>query len=132
MRTVYHLMCDVADHLTGKKVRVRMHKPDDTDGLAWCDELGRSTIDIRPDLPDDLFLYVFMHELAHIRHHRYQAVTEKVMRSSALPVDDASYQAREDQADRQAKTWIEYGKAHRDCDLPELEGILTALLTYYN
>jgi len=132
MRTVYDLMCDVADHLSGKLVRVRMVKPSDADGLAWCDDLGRLTIDIRPDLPDDLMSYVLLHEVAHLYHHNFRPSTEKVMSETPLSTHKASYQAREDQADIQAKTWLDYGKRHRDCDLPYFEGILTALLTYYN
>jgi len=132
MRTVYDLMCAVADHLAGKVVRVRLTKPDGADGLAWCDDLGRPTIDIRPDLPDDLQLYVFLHEISHIRHHNLIPVSEKVMVTSPLPTHKASYQIKEDQADRQAKTWLEYGRRYRDHNLPEFEGVLTALLTYYN
>jgi len=132
MKTVYDLMCEVADHLSGKKIRVRMVRPSDTDGLAWCDELGRSTIDISPDLSDTGMLYVFLHEIAHIRHHTFRPVTEKVMMRTPLSTHKASYHAREDQADSQAKVWLDYGKRHRDHDLPYFEGVLTALLTYYN
>ena len=131
MRTVYDLMCHVARHLTGKAVRVRMTKPEGTDGLAWCDELGRLTIDIRPDLPDDLMMYAFLHELGHLRHHNFIPSTEKVVTSATLATHKASYQVKEDQADVQAKTWLQYGKRHRDHDLPEFQGILTALFTYY-
>jgi len=132
MRTVYDLMCEVADHLAGKKVRVRMVRPKSSDGLAWCDDLGRLTIDVRPDLPDDLQMHVFLHELAHIRHHNFTPVTEKYVTSTPLETHDAVYQAREDDAEDQYKTWLEYGQRYRDYNLPEFEGILTALLTYYN
>jgi len=131
VKTVYDLMCEVARHLTGKAVRVRITRPDDAYGLAWCDELGRSTIDISPDLTDDQMIYVFLHELGHIRHQKFTPVAEDVMARSSLPLAKASYQAREGQADRQAKDWLEYGKRYRDRSLPDLEGILTALLTYY-
>jgi len=131
MRTAYDLMCVVARHLTGKSVRVRLTRPDDFDGLAWCDELGRSTIDVSPDLSDKNMMYVFLHELAHIRHHTYIPLTETVMRSTPEDITSPSYIRREDQADRQAKDWLEYGEKYQDHDLPYLEGILTALLTYY-
>ena len=130
MRTVYDLMCDVARHLTGKVVRVRMVRPDDADGMAWCDELGRLTIDISPDLSDETMLYVFLHELGHIRHQKFIPSSEAVVRSSPI-LTTASQKVREDQADTQAKVWIEYGRRHRDLSLPDYEGILTALLTYY-
>jgi len=130
MRTVYDLMCVVARHLTGKLVRVRMNRPEGYDGLAWCDELGRLTIDVSPDLSEKTMMYVFLHELGHIRHHTYIPLPESVAMSS--PVDtSASYMRREDEADAQAKVWMEYGRRHRDLSLPDYEGILTALLTYY-
>jgi hypothetical protein len=132
MKTVYDLMCAVADHLAGKVVRVRLTRPDGADGLAWCDDLGRPTIDISSDLSDDLQLYVLLHEISHVRHHNFIPVTEKVMVITPLSTHKASYQIKEDQADRQAKVWLDYGKRHRDEDLPYFEGVLTALLTYYN
>jgi len=108
-----------------------MTRPDDADGLAWCDDLGRLTIDVSPDLSDDRMMYVFLHELGHIRHHNFIPLTEVAMVASPDESRDAVYKMREDQADIQAKIWIEYGKRHCDRGLPDFEGILTALLTYY-
>jgi len=131
MRTVYDLMCETAYHLTGKMVRVRLSRPDQCDGMAWCDELGRLTIDVSPDLSDETMMYVYLHELAHIRHHSFIPLPEKVVQSISEDMS-TSYQIRETQADDQAKTWMEYGKRYRDHNLPYFEGVLDALLTYYH
>jgi len=107
-----------------------MTRPKDCDGLAWCDEAGHPTIDVSPDLRDKTMLWVFLHELAHIRHHSFIPLPEQVM--SDAPEDTSpSYMRREDEADHQANVWLEYGKRFRDHNLPEFQGILDALLTYY-
>ena len=131
MRTVYDLMCVVARHLTGKAVRVRMTKPVGGHGMTWCDELGRLTVDISPDLSHSQTLYVFLHELGHCLHHNFIPVTEEVMSRTPENKTSVGYSLREDHADIQAKTWLEYGQRYRDHTLPEVEGVLTALLTYY-
>jgi hypothetical protein len=129
LRSEYDLMREVTWCLSGKAVRLRMIRPSDTDGLTWCDELGRLTIDVDPDLDDEVMVYVLLHETAHARHHVFKPVTEKVMQAS--PLSTSLYQlVREDQADYQAKVWLKYGEDHRDWSMNYLQGVLTPLLTY--
>ena len=127
--TEYDLMREVARHLSGEKIRLRMHRPSDCDGLTWCDELGRLTIDISPDLDDEVMVYVLLHETAHCLHHTFRPVTERVMQASPLS-KTLIYNIREDQADHQAKIWLQYGEQHRDWSMNYFQGVLTPLLTY--
>jgi hypothetical protein len=124
LRTLYDLMHAVCEHLSGKKIRLRMIYPGDhLDGVTWCDELGRLTIDIRPHLSDDRLLAVIC------KHHTFIPVRETVMQAS--PLDRSHGQSiREDQADDQAMVWMNYALRHRDQALPLLEGSLWQLLTY--
>lgn len=129
LRSEYDLMREVVWHLSGKAVRLRMIRPSDTDGLTWCDELSRLTIDVDPDLDDEVMVYVLLHETAHCKHHTFRPVTEKVMQASPLSTSLVQ-SVREDQADYQAKVWLKYGEDHRDWSMNYFQGVLTPLLTY--
>jgi hypothetical protein len=129
LRSEYDLMLAVAWHLSGKSVRLRMTRPSGCDGVTWCDELGRITIDVDPDLDDPVTVYVLLHETAHCRLHTFRPVTEKVMQSTPLSTS-LGQSVREDQADYQAKVWQKYGEDHRDWSYNYLQGVLTPLLTY--
>ena len=129
LRSEYDLMLAVCWHLSGKAVRLRMTRPSGCDGLTWCDELGRLTIDVSPDLDDEVMVYVLLHETSHCRHHVFRPVTEKVMQSTPLSASLAQ-SVREDQADWQAGIWLKYGQDHRDWSMDYLQGVLIPLLTY--
>jgi len=130
MKTVYDLMLAVARHLTGKEVRVRMTKPEDSDGLCWTDEERGLTIDISPYLSDETLAYVFIHEMAHAKLHNFRPVAEAVMRATQESEEEDSYIRREVEADSQALAWLRYAGKYRNKSLDYFEGMLWALLRY--
>jgi hypothetical protein len=130
MKTVYELMVSVARHLSGKSVRVRMTKPEGSDGLCWMDEERWLTIDISPYLDDETIAYILMHEISHAKHHNFIPVTEAVMLATPVDREDACHKSRETEADSQALVWLKYAEKHRDRSLDYLEGMLWALLNY--
>lgn len=76
------LMHDVAAHLTGWPVVVRLQHSQYKGDLGTChkDPAGRIVIDVKPDLDDDTFLKVFVHELAHAKAHAKQFARSNVNR----------------------------------------------------
>lgn len=133
LKTLYDLMAATASHLAGKPVMVRLQKPatKGMDGECHADERGRVVIDIKPDLDNDRFIYVYCHEVSHARLHTFKPSTVNKAGAGTLaplPVT-RSYQLHEDQADTQAAAWIAYAKANAK-PYYDLEQALWALLDY--
>ena len=135
IRTVYDLMAAAANKLAGKPVTLRLQAPATKGLLGEVHKAANGTmvIDLRPDLDNEQTLKVLLHETGHIRtmeflpSRYYKQAPGSVTRT---PLTKAQ-KTHETRADLLARKWETWGKAHARPDLPELEGILTALLYDY-
>ena len=137
-KTYIDLMCAVGQHLSGKKLTVRDRIPG-TQGLLGeihRDLEGTLIIDISPNIPtDQKRLDVFLHEVAHAKHHNYlrsdyYKVKPGTVRHEKL---DHVEWSKEDTAEKSAKEWRDYALSHADKRLMEFNPFiaeLIALLTY--
>jgi len=113
------LMQVVGEHLSGKALIVRDRIPA-TEGLLGeihRDVDGNLIIDISPKIPtDEKRLHVFLHEVAHAKHHNYlksdhyKNAPESVKHESL----DRIEWSKEDTAEKSVKEWREYALAHAD------------------
>lgn len=132
------LMCAVGQRLSGKKLIVRDRMPG-TEGLLGeihRDLDGTLIIDISPNIPtDQKRLHVFLHEVAHAKHHNYlrsdyYKVKPGTVRRESL---NRAEWSKEDTAEKSAKEWGDYALSNADKRLMEIDPFiaeLTALLTY--
>lgn len=135
MQTLYDLMLKVAQHLTGKRPALRYREPIYKGNIACVqvDETGRPVIDISPILNgDERELRIFLHELAHIRLHKFmRSNVEQPPQSVQINEQPVAHASREKQADDLALRWLDYGRKHQPGGvIPEFEGILWALLNW--
>ena len=82
------------------------------------------------DYGDREYLRVYLHELAHVKFHSQNYVRSTIDQESPdfdIPVNTVV----EDQADKQANEWLEYGDKHRDQNKPYANGVILALVDYY-
>jgi len=131
MRTLYDLLAATSTKLAGQPVTVRLQQPATKGMTGEChrSEGGRLIIDIKPDLSDETFLYVWAHETAHAKLHEFARSTVHKHKAGTLKPSEktTNYLTHEDQADTLAKRWISYGQDHADPNLGDLEGPLWAL-----
>jgi hypothetical protein len=133
------LLNNVARHLSGRPaVAVRLQEPvwNGSSGACYKTERDGAIIDINPGASD--FLYVFLHEVAHLRYDFSQMTQSDYWKSEAGSIKiEAGYRKelnslpRESKADRQAEIWKRYAvenawKYHSGDNLLEKE--LLALL----
>ena len=135
------LLTAVAERLTGKQIRVRERVPA-TKGLLGeihRDLLGNLIIDISPEIQtDEKRLRVFLHELAHAKHHNYlrSDYYKAAPNSQPGPQLTASDWRQEDTAEKQAAEWLEWGRNKARELIPQIykiapiDAILISLLAY--
>lgn len=116
--------------LSGEVILVRIRQPvyQGVSGCAYKTPQGKAVIDLNPDLEGDRLLLVFLEEVAHVTLGHCQPGDWSDRPSGSLPLALASKVdslPREDQAKRQALTWLEY--ARKNARTPDLEGQLQAL-----
>lgn len=131
------IMILAASTIAGRKVAIRFKTPAtaDLDGSVTVRPDGTPDVRIRPDLPADRLLNVYLHELAHCRLHThkmprstmYQAPPES--RSFNEYVKQDANQADETEAEAQVNEWLRYG--HKHTDPGDHLGIIEALYKYY-
>jgi hypothetical protein len=131
------IMILAASTIAGRKVAIRFKTPAtaDLDGSVTVRPDGTPDVRIRPDLPADRLLNVYLHELAHCRLHThkmprstmYQAPPES--RSFNEYVKQDANQADETEAEAQVNVWLRYG--HKHTDPGDHLGIIEALYNYY-
>lgn len=132
------LMQAVGQHLAGKSMIIRERIPG-TEGLLGeihRDLEGNLIIDISPEIPtDDKRLHVFLHEVAHAKHHNYSRSDHYKARPGAVRHEKLDHveRSKEDTAEKSAKRWREYALAHADDRMMVINPFIaeiTALLTY--
>lgn len=137
--TFINLMQAVGQHLSGKAVIIRDRIPG-TEGLLGeihKDLEGNLIIDISPEIPtDDKRLDVFLHEVAHAKHHRYLRSDLFKARPGSVKAEarDRVEWMKEGDAEKSAKEWRKYALAHADDRMMAINPFvaeLTALLYYH-
>ncbi len=137
-KTYIDLMRAVGQHLSGKKLIIRDRIPGTEGRLGEIhkDLEGTLIIDISPNIPtDQKRLDVFLHEVAHAKHHNYlrsdyYKVKPGTVRHESL---DHVERSKEGTAEKSAKEWREYALSNADKRLMEADTFiagLIALLTY--
>jgi len=131
------IMILAASTIAGRKVAIRYKAPVTAglDGSVTVRPDGTPDVRIRPDLPADRMVSVYLHELAHCRLHTYkmprstmyQAPPES--RSFIEYVKQDENQADEIAAEAQVNEWLRYG--HKHTDPGDHLGIIEALYKYY-
>lgn len=137
-KTYIDLMCAVGQHLAGKKLIVRDRIPGTEGRLGEIhrDLEGTLIIDISPNISTDKKrLDVFLHEVAHAKHHRYLKTNYHKTKPGTVKRESLDYgdQLREVTAEESAKEWRDYALSHADKRLMMINPFiaeLTALLTY--
>lgn len=118
MNSDERLFSQVATHLAGRSVKVRLQQPTAAHALgqAYKSLAGEAIIDIEPNITsDDTFLSVLLHEAAHIKadfswmqrtneHQRKPGTVDRTMRAR----DTWRASAPEKAANDQAQTWLDY------------------------
>jgi len=120
--------------LTGKSVQVRERVPG-TKGLLG--EISRRddgvlVIDLSPDIPNDKkLLDVFLHELAHAKHHTYIPSNHAKVRPASVPKEplDNWDKRREVTAEKQAADWKKYADKHANPDLVKMAPFTAKLIS---
>lgn len=129
----------VASRLTGRPVEVRFQEPPIVGcrGLADRDKDGNATITIEPGMDQDNELFVFLHEVAHIKlHYNHMEPSDfssLPQRSVPQPKDGEPPPGRayqENQANVLANVWKTWGKTLRSRDVDWYLGCLMALEKY--
>jgi len=135
LQTVYDLMRVLANRLAGREVIVRMQDPVTTNslGTVQINQKGVPIIHIAPWLGEHT-ISTYLHELAHVRLHADQMTRSNLDQAAPRSVTVSKSDKRptwEAQADQLRDQWLAYGKAHADPSLPGDEGVLWALINYY-
>jgi hypothetical protein len=141
MTTNLSLFQKAAANLSGRRVLVRFRKPAFSvgRGQAYKTENGAAVIDIAPDLTERDTLYVFLHEVSHIRDDFPDFAPADYWRAApgSVVLNDGVQAAletmpREHEADDQARVWLGYSEKFYDrYQAPTtLERKLLALLEY--
>lgn len=127
------LMNVVGERLAGKPVKVRERAPA-TEGLLGeihRDPAGQLIIDLNPKIPSDgKRLDVYLHEIAHAKHHRYlrsdhyQAAPGSVKRE---PLDYGD-RFKETEAEKTAGIWREFALSHAEPRLAEIRPFIAGLI----
>lgn len=115
----YRTLEKVAHHLTGKPVFVRRQAPaiKSAVGQASRNDGGAYFIDLDPKLTGRALLKVYLHECGHVcRGHCERGSYIAHARSQSVPLavvaSDRAYPAREDEADRLTRVWLDWLDAH--------------------
>lgn len=130
------LMIMAAPFICGRPVRVRFKAPVSVGayGTTTVRPDGTPEVRIDPEL-GALTLETYLHELAHIKlgHVDHMAKSGLHDRAPRSRPAEAAHQlpAIEKQAEAQAAAWLRYGRKHADPSRPEGEGIIYALVDYY-
>jgi len=139
--TTLNLLTAVARRLTGKQIKIRDREPA-TKGLLGeihRDLEGVLIVDISPAITsDEKRLRVFLHELAHAKHHNYlrSDYYKAAPNSQPRPQLTASDWRQEDTAEKQAAEWLEWGRNKARELIPQIykiapiDAILISLLAY--
>ena len=138
MKTIHDLMADVAKHLAGEPVAILYKRPEDTrlKGHAQRSANGTAVINLNPAINgDDRELIIFLHEIAHIKLHRFtpsRIETRPTLPPPATGNRAIIFKQRENEADILAKTWLDWGRKRQpgNGSIDEFEGVLRALLDY--
>lgn len=136
--TYINLLQAVGQRLAGKAMIIRERIPG-TQGLLG--EIHRNLegtliIDISPDIPTDKKrLDVFLHEVAHAKHHRYLRSDYYKAKPGTVKHEKLNRVelSKEDTAEKSAKEWRDYALSNADKRLMTIDPFiaeLIALLTY--
>lgn len=140
MNTIADLYTEVARVLAGKDVILQFKRPvyKNLLGCASKNESGKLVIDLTPDLPGELSLKVFLHELAHIKLHARKYASSRIgsMASGSVKSGGDPDEKQEREADEFASHWLSYARLHLldhyKNSMSEEEAMLQALLHYYD
>ena len=108
-------MGEVAEHLAGRPVEVRLRQPfiSEANGLTLR-EGQKAVIDVDPTNPEAELLRVFCHEAAHAKLH-FPSIPESSISEAPGSHNFTEYgfkaavnDPREPQADKQAAEWLRY------------------------
>jgi len=133
------LLGRAADHLSGKKVIVRLQAPaySNITGCMHKSESGQVIIDVNPEIGDyESFLKVFLHECAHAYLHSDEIRSSNVHKiaSRSMVLQGKQDQGDEVHADALAEHWLEWcEKNYRkyfEQGFDEIECKLNALAHY--
>ncbi len=131
------LMQLAAPYIAGKPCILKRRDPASRDaaGLTTVNMQGVPIVTLMPSLQDEgdqVLLKTYLHELAHVRLHsgmiRRTNTDMQPPNSKETPPSPREY---ENEANDQAKAWLEYGERHRDLNEPYAQGVIYALVDYY-
>jgi len=126
----------VGRHLLGEPVLITYNQPENIRllGHAQRDMKGRAVVNLNPIINGTkLDLHVFLHELSHFKVGKFKpspVESRPTMPDKGTGSRREIYKKRESRCEEITKHWISYGRKHARPDLPEMEGILFALLSY--
>ena len=131
------LMQLAAPYIAGKPCILKRRDPASINaaGLTTVSMKGIPIVTLMPSLQDEgdqVLLKTYLHELAHVRLHsgmiRRTNTDMQPPNSKETPPSPREY---ENEANDQAKAWLEYGERHRDLNEPYAQGVIYALVDYY-
>lgn len=131
---LWGMMAAAASTIAGRRVAISYKAPV-TAGLAGSMTVrpdGTPDVRIRPDLPADRMVSVYLHELAHCRLHADTMPRSTIHQEPAdtRPTEFVDENpADETAADAQVAEWLRYARKHADPD--DHLGIIEALYSYY-
>jgi len=138
MNTMADLYSEVAHVLTGNDVILQFKRPVYKNMLACIskNESGKLVIDLTPDLPGELSLKVFLHELSHVKLHARKFARSRIsaMASGSVKSGGAQDEKQEREAEEYSSHWLSYARLHLmdywKNSMSEEEAMLQALLHY--
>jgi len=131
------LMQLASQYIAGKPCVLKRRDPASIGavGLTTVNMQGVPIVTLMPSLQDEgdqVLLETYLHELAHVRLHsgmiRRTNTDMQPPNSKETPPSPREY---ENEANDQAKAWLEYGERHRDLNEPYAQGVIYALVDYY-
>jgi len=117
-RVVLELLAtSAAMNLAGRQdVTVKLKQPANMKFWGVCYRKGAGVcIDVRPDLEDKQLLEVLLHEISHARNDAKDMVdsSQSILARLAVSTNDTPAHAwREERANSEADSWLEYATGH--------------------